>query len=79
MKNKWIITLLCLAMTILPISSFVLGSNLSKKKYSPKEIDGDIYIDYTDPDKPNMYLSIEPSLLKKTDNYIVLRAVRVRK
>lgn len=55
-------------------SSFVSGYLISKKKHLPKNVDGDLYLNYDeDENNPSLYLSANPSILKNSSGYAILK------
>lgn len=81
MKNKWIITSAILSNIILSVISFKIGHSISKKKYFPKKIDGEIFIDYTENQKsPAMYLTnVDPKTFNDSTKYVIIGVNHVRK
>lgn len=81
MKKSALIALAAIGSLIILASTNVLTAKLTKKRCLPKEIDGDLYIDYTeDSNHPALYLQqVSPDIFKDNPNYVVIRVTHIRK
>ena len=81
MKKPLLIALVAIGSLTILASTNVLTSILTKKKCLPKEIDGDLYIDYTeDSNHPALYLQqVSPDIFKDNPSYVVIRVTHIRK
>ena len=53
---------------------FGFGYLYSKKKYSPKKLNGELYIDYNTPNYPDLYLNnVDEEILKKEHSYVIFK------
>lgn len=70
-----------LAGCLTTVGAFLLGYKLSKKRYSPIKLQGEMFIDYSEnKDKPSIYLNILDQKIFATDTeFIILDIVRIRK
>lgn len=79
-KNNYIV-FFSSSLILSSILSYSLGYFISKKKNTPKNSNGYIYIDYTeDPKHPGIYLNeLNPDIFNIKNKYITLGLIHVRK
>lgn len=79
--NKKDILTNALITTIFSTGALILGINIGKNRYSPKDISANLYIDYTtNPNRPDIYIEeLDSSVLKNNPKYIIVSVKHIRK